>query len=153
MTKDKKSTINHLRALDIIQRGETVPITYKGLDDLFRAAMAGEQVLTPLTLYIYMTGKEQATFGRPEMSECIAALKRHGYRPDRAVTEFGHGAKSVWIRTEVWPEDDYWDEQVKLARRNAQAMIGLLDLADEIADIAVDDGDRVAREEAARAVD
>lgn len=153
MTKHKEKTISRLRALDIIERGQTIPVTYSGRDDLFRKAMAGEQILTPLTLYIYMTGRDPETFGRSELVECTAALKRHGYKPDRAVIEFGHGAKRVWVRTEVWPEDEYWDEQVKLARRNAQAMIGLLDLAEEIADCEAGDGDSVARAEAARAVD
>ena len=153
MTKRKEKTLERLRVLDIIERGHTIPMTYRGRDDLFRTAMAGEQMLTPLILYIYMTGKNPETFGRSELAECTAALKRHGYKPDRAVIEFGHGAKRVWIRTEVWPEDEYWDEQVKLARRNAQAMIGLLDLADEIADREADNGDFVARAEAARAVD
>jgi len=153
MTKYKERTINRLRALDIIERGQTIPITYKGRDDLFRKAMAGEQMLTPLTLYIYMTGRDQETFGRVELGECTAALRRHGYKPDRAVTEFGHGAKRVWIRTEVWPEDEYWDEQVKIARRNAQALIGLLDLAEEIESCDADDDRSVVRNEAARAVD
>ncbi|MBB6193925.1 hypothetical protein FHS51_004184 [Sphingobium wenxiniae] len=153
MTKYKERTINRLRALDIIERGQTIPITYKGRDDLFRKAMAGEQMLTPLTLYIYMTGRDQETFGRVELGECTAALRRHGYKPDRAVTEFGRGAKRVWIRTEVWPEDEYWDEQVKIARRNAQALIGLLDLAEEIESCDADDDRSVVRNEAARAVD
>lgn len=153
MMKRNEKTLTRLRALDIIERGETIPMTYQGRHDLFRKAMAGEQVLTPLTLYIYMTGQDPDTFGRSELAECTAALRRHGYKPDRAVIEFGHGAKDVWIRTDVWPEDEYWDEQVKLARRNAQVMIGLLDLAEEIADYEADDGDSVARAEAARAVD
>lgn len=153
MTKHKDRTINRLRALDIVERGQTIPITYKGRDDLFRKAMAGEQMLTPLTLYIYMTGRDQETFGRVELAECTAALKRYGYKPDRAIVEFGRGAKRVWIRTEVWPEDEYWDEQVKLARRNACAMIGLLDLAQETEADEADDRDFVARAETAMTAD
>jgi hypothetical protein len=128
MTRPKQSTIDRLRALDVIERGQTIPITYRGRDALFRKAMAGEQVLTPLTLYIYMTGKGPESFGRTQHLECVCALQRFGYKPDRAVDQFGEDAERVWIRTETWPEDEYWDEQLKLARKEAMARIGALDM-------------------------
>jgi len=149
----KPKTRERLRALEVLENSQSIPMTLKGRDDLFRKAMAGEQILTPLTLYIYMTGRDHETFGRMQQEECVAALKRHGYKPDRAVTNFGESAKRVWIRTEVWPEDEYWDEQLKLARRDARALVGLLDLAEEIEASDADADWSVARVEAARAVD
>jgi len=149
----KPKTRERLRALEVLENSQSIPMTLKGRDDLFRKAMAGEQILTPLTLYIYMTGRGHETFGRMQQEECVAALKRHGYKPDRAVIDFGESAKRVWIRTEVWPEDVYWDEQLKLARREAQAMIGLLDLAEEVETGDANADCSVARAEAARAVD
>jgi hypothetical protein len=130
MANLKKATIERLRTLDILTRSNEVPMTYQGSDDRFRAAMAGEPVLKPIELFIYMGGNPD-NFGQMQASDCVAALRKFGYKPDRAAVQFGEKLSRVWIRTEVWPEDQYWDEQVKLARREALVTIGLMDILDD----------------------
>ncbi|WP_146193602.1 hypothetical protein [Sphingosinicella humi] len=72
--------------------------------------LAGEPVVTPMELFIFMGGDpDQFT---PEIEEhCIRDLKAHGYRLEKVAIEFyAPELQDRWVRHEHWPEDDQWPE-------------------------------------------
>lgn len=147
----RPKTKERLRVVEMIDQTTTVHLTYSDRDVALRKAMAGEQVLRPIELFIFMGG-DPDNFRDQDARECVRILRRFGYKPDRAALSFWESVERVFIRTDRWPEDDYWDEQAKLARESLLAKIGLLDILEEAADIDADSC-VVARAEAARAVD
>lgn len=82
-------------------------LTWRARHAATRAALAGEPVVKPIELFVYMGGMVDDF--TPEIERaCVADLRAHGYRPEMVAVEFYGPLQERWVRHEHWPEDDQW---------------------------------------------
>jgi hypothetical protein len=84
-------------------------LTWKARHDATRAALAGEPVVTPLELFIYMGG-DPDQFTPAIDRDCCADLRQHGYRPEKVPIKFYGTLETRWVRHVHWAEDEQWSD-------------------------------------------
>ena len=74
-----------------------------------RAALAGEPMVTPKELCIYM-GINYDDITEELEDEAARDLRSHGYKREMVAIRFYGPLEERWVRHEHWPEDDQWPE-------------------------------------------
>ena len=85
------------------------PRTWAARDQQVRQALAGEPVVTPMELCIYM-GIDFDDVTPRMQDEAVRDLRAHGYRRQKIATMPYGPLEERWVRHEHWPEDDQWPE-------------------------------------------
>ena len=84
-------------------------LTWQARYDEIRKALAGEPVMTPLELCIYM-GMDYDEVTEEMQDDACRDLRAQGYRREMVPIRFYGPLEERWVRHDVWPEDVEWAE-------------------------------------------